>query len=58
VDISGKIGNLRVNGVDVVPLVEAGLDHRYPDRPKMRPADSRGPEYAVVHDDRAGPDGL
>ena len=42
VDISGKIGNLRVNGVDVVPLVEAELDSRYPDRPKMRPADADG----------------
>jgi hypothetical protein len=42
VDISGKIGNLRVNGVDIVPLVEAELDRRYPDRPKMRPADADG----------------
>jgi DinB superfamily/Pentapeptide repeats (8 copies) len=42
VEISGKIGNLRVNGVDVVPLVEAELDRRYPDRPKMRPADAAG----------------
>lgn len=42
VDISGKIDNLRVNGVDVVPLVEAELDRRYPDRVKMRPADAAG----------------
>jgi uncharacterized protein YjbI with pentapeptide repeats len=42
VDISGEIGNLRVNGVDVVPLVEAELDRRYPDRVKMRPADAGG----------------
>ena len=42
VDISGKIGNLRVNGVDVVPLVEAELNRRYPDRVKMRPADADG----------------
>ena len=42
VDISGRIENLRVNGVDVVPLVEAELDRRYPDRPKMRPADADG----------------
>ncbi len=42
VDISGEIKNLRVNGVDVVPLVEAELNRRYPDRVKMRPADVGG----------------
>lgn len=42
VDISGEIGGLRVNGVDVAHLVEAELDRRYPDRPKMRPADAAG----------------
>jgi hypothetical protein len=42
VDISGDIENLRVNGVDVVPLVEAELDRRYPDRAKMRPVDPAG----------------
>jgi len=42
VDISGDIENLRVNGVDVVPLVEAELDRRYPDRARMRPADAAG----------------
>jgi hypothetical protein len=42
VDISGRIENLRVNGVDVVPLVEAELNRRYPDRVKMRPADADG----------------
>jgi DinB superfamily/Pentapeptide repeats (8 copies) len=42
VDISGEIRNLRVNGVDVVPLVEAELNRRYPDRVKMRPADADG----------------
>jgi DinB superfamily/Pentapeptide repeats (8 copies) len=42
VDISGEIKNLRVNGVDVVPLVEAELNRRYPDRVKMRPADADG----------------
>jgi uncharacterized protein YjbI with pentapeptide repeats len=41
-DISGEIENLRVNGVDVVPLVEAELNRRYPDRAKMRPADADG----------------
>jgi hypothetical protein len=42
VEISGEISNLRVNGVDVVPLVEAELDHRHPERVKMRPADADG----------------
>jgi hypothetical protein len=48
VDISGQIENLRVNGVDVVPLVEAELDRRYPDRAKMRPVDAAG--YRVAWD--------
>ena len=30
VEISGEIGNLKVNGVEVGPLVEAQLDGRYP----------------------------
>jgi uncharacterized protein YjbI with pentapeptide repeats len=42
VDISGEIVNLRVNGVDVVPLVEAELNRRYPDRIKLSPADADG----------------
>jgi uncharacterized protein YjbI with pentapeptide repeats len=42
VEISGEVENLRVNGVDVVPLVEAELNRRYPDRVKMRPADADG----------------
>jgi DinB superfamily/Pentapeptide repeats (8 copies) len=42
VELCGDIENLRVNGVDVVPLVEAELDRRYPDRVKMRPADADG----------------
>jgi hypothetical protein len=42
VDMTGEIRNLRVNGVDVVPFVEAELDRRYPDRVKMRPADADG----------------
>jgi hypothetical protein len=41
-DISGQIENLKINGVDVAPLVEAELDRRYPGRAKMRPADAAG----------------
>ncbi len=42
VEISGDIDNVRVNGVDVVPLVEAELNRRYPDRAKMRPQTAEG----------------
>jgi uncharacterized protein YjbI with pentapeptide repeats len=41
-DISGQIKNLRINGVDVAPLVEAELDRRYPGRAKTRPSDAAG----------------
>lgn len=42
VDISGEIDNLVINGIDVVPLVEAALDERYPLRAAMRPQDPTG----------------
>jgi DinB superfamily/Pentapeptide repeats (8 copies) len=42
VDISGQIDNVRINGVDIAPLVEAELDRRYPDRATMRPDDAAG----------------
>jgi hypothetical protein len=42
VDMAGVIENVRVNGVDVVPLVEAELNRRHPDRIKMRPTDADG----------------
>jgi hypothetical protein len=42
VDISGEILDVRINGVDVGPLIAAELDRRYPDRPKMRPTDPAG----------------
>jgi uncharacterized protein YjbI with pentapeptide repeats len=41
-DLSGDVENLRVNGVDVAPLVEAELNRRYPDRAKMRPTNADG----------------
>jgi hypothetical protein len=41
-DIHAEIVRLTVNGVDVGPLVEAELDRRYPDRPKMRPTSADG----------------
>jgi uncharacterized damage-inducible protein DinB len=42
VDISGEIQDLRINGVDVAPLIEAELDRRDPERVKMRPTDPEG----------------
>jgi hypothetical protein len=41
-DISGDIGGLRVNGVEVAPLVEAELNRRFPDRVKLRATDPEG----------------
>ena len=52
VDIDGDIENLRVNGVDVVPLVEAELDRRYPERRAMRPTDADGFRVAWEHLER------
>jgi uncharacterized damage-inducible protein DinB len=42
VDIHGEIESVTINGVDIVPLVNAELDARYPGRAKMRPADPAG----------------
>ncbi len=42
VEISGDVVNLRINGVDVAPLVEAELDRRHPERAKLRPTDADG----------------
>src|SRR5688500_1469591 len=41
-EIYGELGRLVVNGVDVVPLVEAELDRRTPERELMRPTDVDG----------------
>jgi len=42
VDIYGELGRVTINGVDVVPLVNAELDRRYPERATMRPTDPAG----------------
>ena len=42
VDINGEVESLRVNGVDVGPLIEAELDRRHPERTKLRPSDATG----------------
>jgi uncharacterized damage-inducible protein DinB len=41
-DIDGEVWNVRINGVDVAPLIEAELDRRHPDRAKMRPTNPDG----------------
>lgn len=41
-DISGYIDGLRVNGVEVVPLVDAELDRRFPEHMKLRATDPLG----------------
>lgn len=41
-DISGDIEGLRLNGVEVEPLVQAELDRLYPDRVKLRASDVAG----------------
>jgi hypothetical protein len=52
VDISGDVVNLRVNGVDVAPLVEAELDRRHPERLRLRPTDADGFRAAWVEIER------
>ena len=42
VELSGEIGHLVVNGIDVGPYVEAELDRRMPERVLMRPTDREG----------------
>ncbi len=56
VTITGEVQNLRVNGVDVVPLLEAELNRLYPDRPKMRPTDADGVREAWAVLERLWPE--
>jgi len=41
-EIMGRVDGLKINGVDVEPLIEAELDRRYPERTKLRPTDVKG----------------
>ena len=52
VEISGEVIGLRVNGVDVGPLVEAELDRRYPERTKLPATDAAGfrEAWAMIED--------
>jgi hypothetical protein len=47
-DISGDLEGLRVNGVEVGPLVTAELERMFPDRAKLRAADPDGLAAAWV----------
>ncbi|GAB6902745.1 DinB family protein [Kineosporia succinea] len=42
VELDGQIEGLRINGVDVGPLIEAELDRIHPQRGLMRPTDVEG----------------
>ena len=46
VEISGELVDVRVNGVDIGPLVDAELDRRYPERAAMHPTDPAGFRHA------------
>ncbi|MEI2778616.1 MAG: DinB family protein [Tetrasphaera sp.] len=49
-ELYGEFEELLVNGVNVLPLVEAELDARMPERTKMRPSDPEGfrEAFAIV----------
>jgi hypothetical protein len=51
-EIHGEVRRLVVNGVDVVPYVEAELDRRMPERALMRPTDVDGFRTAFATLDR------
>ena len=42
VEITGYLQNVRLNGVDIGPLIEAELDRLHPERPKLRPTTADG----------------
>ncbi len=58
VDIDGEIRNVRINGVDIVPLVEAELNRRYPERTKLDPIDANGFREAWAIIERVWPSTL
>lgn len=56
VEIHAEIEGLRINGVDVGPLVAAELDRLHPERAKLHPTDPAGyrEAWAVIEDLWAG----
>jgi hypothetical protein len=55
VDIWGRVDNVRINDVDVGPLVEAELNRRYPERVKLSPSDADGFREAWAVIERSWP---
>jgi len=55
VDINGLVDNVRINDVDVGPLIEAELNRRYPERAKLRPSDADGFREAWAVIERSWP---
>jgi len=47
-DIDGDLTGLRLNGVEVAPLIEAELDRLHPERTKLRPRDPAGALEALA----------
>lgn len=52
VDIDGEIVGLRINGVEVAPLIDAELDRRDPDRRLLRAEDPEGLREAWAMNER------
>lgn len=42
VEIWGELGDVRVNGIDIAPLIEAELTRLHPERPRLHPTDAAG----------------
>src|SRR5688500_17876859 len=55
VDIDAHLENVRINGVDIGPLVEAELDRLYPERAKLRPSTADGFREAWAVIEKAWP---
>src|SRR5580658_10319571 len=51
-DISGDLEGLRLNGVEVAPLVAAELERRFPERAKLRSTEPEGlcAAWAMIND--------
>ena len=52
VEVWGELDDVRVNGVDIAPLVSAELDRRHPERVRLRPTDAEGfrEAWAIIDD--------
>jgi DinB family protein/pentapeptide repeat protein len=55
VEMNGLVENVRINDVEVGPLIEAELDRRYPERAKLRPSDAAGFREAWAVIERSWP---